>query len=217
MNKLMAHWNTLGIAFKEKFHLPADPEITLLKSLSFLQEERKFLSLILTWLNEYGHLVHVERIKSLARDLSPQEMAWLGGIASTMARRDRRWLSIERMVNQSIKIPRKGFPTSKLDVLVAKKNGRDIHFDKFGLVIPKLTPAKSTKLFSRKKVIRNHPWLRLRALFGANWRADIVWKMLQDAQQTPYQVAKKLGCTTETAYRNWYALEEADALGWLKL
>ncbi|MBI2603002.1 MAG: hypothetical protein HYW48_08095 [Deltaproteobacteria bacterium] len=64
--------------------------------------------------------------------------------------------------------------------------------------------------------MRHHFWLRLRALFGANWRADIVWQIYLNPDQTPYQVVKTIGCNTETAYRNWKALEQANVREFLR-
>ena len=107
--------------------------------------------------------------------------------------------------------PRPGFR------LVAERKGRDEHFESFGLLIPRVLPAKPAKLLKRETTLRQHPWLRLRALFGANWRADIVWLMIQQPEMTPYQVSRRLGCNTETAYRNHRLLKEVDAPALLKL
>jgi hypothetical protein len=211
MDNIGQAWASLGIAFSAKAREVSDPERTLVETLSLLQDERKFVGLILAWIGEYGDLVHVQRLRSLAKEIPLSDLCWLGGIASHAALFDKRWLVIVKAAEKARANDKRRLSTSKLDRLVSRKKGRDKHFAAFGLTIPVVQPASAKKLLDRGQVLKHHPWLRLRALFGTNWRADIAWLMLQDAEQTPYQVAKTLGCNMETAYRNWKALKEANA------
>ena len=216
-------WENLGVAFaiNESGTKNADPEQTLLASLCEFQDDRKLLKLALAWLGEYGDLVHVERIKALAAERSAVELAWLGGIArhqteGVHSRADRRWHTVAEMVRKRLGVPCPRFQTSQLDELLARKNGADQGFQPYGLTIPGADPADPKKLYLRPHAIQGNLWLRMRALFGTNWRADVATVMLLGRAKTSYQAEKLLGCSTETAYRNWNALKEADLLTMLK-
>lgn len=211
MDRLSSLWLSLGVAFAGETKEAADPEGTLIETLSVLQEERKFLGLILAWIQEYGDFIHVERIKALAKNLSSLELAWLGGIALHVVGIDKRWNIIVQFAEDYKKKQRRRFKMSKLDELAAKRKGYDRAFKKFGLTIQTVQMAKKTKLLKKSHTLKRHPWLKLRALFGANWRADIAWMMIKRPNQTPYQVAKYLGCNVETAYRNWSSLKDVNA------
>jgi|GEM_PF-1231857 len=203
---------SLGVAFiNVSIKEIADPERTILEAARDFKDDRKLLSLILGWLALYSDLIHVARLKSMLKNCSAEELAWLGGLASAVSQSDRRWSLIESYARKRIGRSSITIKTYDLDLLAAKRSGEDPHFHKFGLTIPKASPALEKKFYSREHTIANHPWLRLRALFGANWRADIAWQMLCDKKQTPYRVARTVGCNIETAYRNWQSLLEADA------
>lgn len=212
MKELNAKLASLGIAILSEAGDPADPERTLLECLSLFQDDRKLLALILIWLKEYGDLLHLNRICALAKKLTPLELVWLGGLAAHATAESNRWKTVERFVEKRLATQRRRFTSSKLDTLSAQRKGADPYFLKFGLIIPTVEPSAEKKLRSRAHTLANHPWLRLRSLFGANWRADIAMEMLRAKDQTPYRVAKTLGCNTETVYRNWNSLQEANAL-----
>ena len=217
MSVLNSKLSSLGIALLSKSEYCADPEQTIIQALKEVAEDRKLLSLMIGWIEEFSDLVHVERLRALAKKCSASELAWLGGIASYAAEKDRRFEAITSFVTKTLGEEWKGTTVSKLDKLAAKRKGKDEHFSRFSIVIPKLEPASEKKLHTRTHVLSQHPWLRLRVLFGPCWRADIAWEILRDPKQTPYRAAKTLGCNTETAYRNWKALEEADIENLLNL
>ena len=59
-NELRDQWANLGIAFAVDSRIKhADPEAALVQSLTQFRDDRKLLRLVATWLNEFGHLVHV--------------------------------------------------------------------------------------------------------------------------------------------------------------
>lgn len=208
-------WENLGIAFahQSKIH-NADPEKTIVESLKEFQDDRKMLALILAWLIEFGDLVHVERVKALMSDLSANELAWLGGIAhyqvtrSTTARNSR-WQTVMDTTQKRFGKLTPHFETSKLDDLQAKRSGADESFAHFGIRIPKVLPSDPKKIKSRD-IIKKNLWLRMRLLFGTNWRADVATAILLGLAKTSYQAGKVLGCSPETAYRNWNALKEVE-------
>jgi hypothetical protein len=210
-------WENMGIAFavnKSKTR-NADPERTLLASLGEFGEDRKLLKLVLVWLAEYGDLIHVERVKALAADLSTKELAWLGSVAA-IQKGDRRWSSVVESVKKRLgRFPPK-HQMSQLDLLQAERSGADQNFLEFGLTIPVFEAAEPKKVRARAKTLEDNLWLRMRVLFGSNWRADVATLMLLEQAQTSYQVAQLLGCSGETAYRNLNSLREAGLVRLLK-
>lgn len=212
MKELNAKLASLGIAVLTDAEALADPERTLLECIPLFQDDRKLLALIIAWLDNYEDLLHIERICALAKHLTPLELAWLGGLAAHISRKSHRWKTVERFVRKKLASQRRRFSPTKLDLLSSQRKGKDPYFGKFGLTVPLVVPSTEKKLRQRSHTLSQHPWFRLRSLFGANWRADIAMEMLREKDQTPYQVAKTLGCNTETVYRNWNALKEANAL-----
>ncbi|MBF0299964.1 MAG: hypothetical protein HQK51_14660 [Oligoflexia bacterium] len=216
---LRDQWESLGIAFsvnstKTKH---ADPERTLIKTIQEFQESRKMLRLVLAWLDEYGELIHVERLRALMKELSAINLSWLGGISNYMVQKgDLRWRAIEQVVREHFGNPTPKFSTSKLDELQAQRVGEDQNFKKYGLTIAVTEAADSKKLLPFSTTIRSNLWLRMRTLFGTNWRADMASVLLLALASNPYQAERILGCAKETAYRNWKSLKEADVEDLLK-
>ncbi len=216
VDSLRDAWENLGIAFaaNESRAKNADPERTLIASLREFQGDRKLLKLVLAWLSSFGDLVHVERVKALAADLPASELAWLGGVASHQVdvSGDRRWSTVVEYVKKRLGSPMPRFETSRLDQLQAEKAGVDKGFDAFGISIPHSEAADPKKIRPRADAVAGCLWLRMRTLFGTNWRADVATVMLLGTAKTSYQAGKALCCSTETAYRNWNALQEAGLL-----
>ena len=213
MDRHIENFSALGIAYNcTKPNFSADPEKALVESIVFLSEDIKTLKLVLSWLQNYEDLLHLERLKALLKIAPMTTKAWLGGIAQFGSAK--RWAPIIRDLEG---IQLKEVEKNEFTNLQIKRLGADPNFKKYGIKIPIIDlTGLEKKLLSREHVLENHFWLRLRVLFGANWRADIAWQMYLDPNQTPYQVAKTLGCNAETAYRNWKALELANAKEFLR-
>lgn len=221
---LRDQWTSLGIAFAAKPKIKnADPEATLILSLKEFYEDRKILKIVISWLDEFGDLVHVERLKILARKLNARDQAWLGLIADYMVnvRKDYRFKKILEMVENHLGNPPAFFEQSKF---------MELHFEreilkgsvsvgkKFGLNITQSDLiGYPKKLQDKRAAIMGNIWLRMRLLFGCSWRADVCTVILLDMAQNYYQVKKVLGCSIETAHRNWKSLNESDVLDLFKL
>ena len=211
----------LGIAFvtdDQALELEPDPERTFLKSISEWNTQRKTLKLLLAWMDSYGDLFHVERLRSLADSLSAVEIAWLGGFASyRVSKKDLRWQAIERYCFSKLGKPMPRFATSNLDILQAERKGKDPHFEKFGLILQILEPSDSKKIYLREATLKRNGWLRFRLLFGSNFRADMAYLFLREKASNAFQAEKFLGCSRETAYRLWKAFQEVDCSKILKV
>ena len=80
---LRDNWASLGIAFNAGSKNCVDPETALIALVSSLEfpEDKKMMGLALLWLKHFSKLVHVERLKTLAKNLGALELALLGAIA----------------------------------------------------------------------------------------------------------------------------------------
>ena len=76
-----------------------------------------------------------------------------------------------------------------------------------------LAATKTAKDF----LLQTNRWLYNRQLFGTNFRADMATVMELHLATNAYQAMKVLGCSLDTAYRNWNALNEIDWPNWLSL
>lgn len=196
----------------------ADPEQTVLRLLCAFYEDRKLYRMLLTWLEATSHLIHMERLNALAGGLPPGLRIVLGATAFKLSPIDRRWKAVaEAMVKAT---DRKGPPVSApegyADPFLISKYGIDEGFREFGVKIAKIAPEDRKKIRSLKAILQNNDWLRIRALIGPNFRADIAYLYLSNRVHGPADAARFLKCSKDTAYRNWRAIEDADARKLLK-
>ena len=105
--------------------------------------------------------------------------------------------------------PKPGKIFEKCDEFLLEKYGEDTEFLDFGIRLPKVIPEENKKLLSQSAVLSGNPWLRLRALLGSNYRADITFARLAKLVSNAYGAMKLLKCSKETSYRIWSSLEES--------
>ncbi|OFZ82615.1 MAG: hypothetical protein A2583_07910 [Bdellovibrionales bacterium RIFOXYD1_FULL_53_11] len=220
IQQLLSRWVSLGIAFgRDKHKEDQDIEQTIIDTLPFLPGDLKLLILLLTWLDEMGDLIHLERIKTMAKVLPPTELAFLGAIAEFTKKRYRNWQLISAFARKKLRHSfSKGFvPELSERLTISVDMGQvepDPAFERFRLRIPEIALSDKKKLIPRRYVLQDHKWFSMRALIGANWRADVAFSMLKDPGMNPYRIAKKLSCSYETAYRLKKALDESSLVAW---
>lgn len=217
---IVGAWEALGIAFDVELPVAAfvDPEAALLATAYHAGRDRKLLVLVAAWLDEFSDLVHVERLLALLRrDRSVTEsdgslgIRVLGGWAHRLARSDRRWARIASECKALLERRHAGdVPENEDDSYLVKRDGKDPHFAAFGWKIPRLDrtderSSRKKKLYLRDAILARNPWLRLRTVVGANWRADILFAQLFGLAENAHQVSKLLGCSYEAAHRGWQA------------
>lgn len=210
---------SLGFAFHGRIpKASADPERTIIDLLPSLFEDRKIFRMLLAWLGVASELIHIERLKALAGDLPNRSKLVLAVIAAKLAKEDRRWkLLVDSLQRDLSSNPRELiFPRELSDPYLLSKYGKDEEFAKFGVDIATLAPEDEKKILSLRGILHANAWLRLRALMGANFRADIAYLFLAKVNG-PAEAARLLGCSRDTAYRNWRALDEANAREMLRV
>jgi hypothetical protein len=209
---------SLGFAFYGKVpRKSADPEKTILEILPALTEDRKLFRMLLTWLEIVSDLVHVERLKSLSDNLDPELKVVLGGIALKLMPTDRRWKSVLEAIRPKAKSVKFEVPVELRDPYLVDKYGLDEEYAQFGIKMARILPEADKKILSLEGILKVNFWLRLRALMGANFRADIAYLYLSGAVDGPSAAAKVLDCARDTAYRNWKALDAANVRKMVRL
>jgi hypothetical protein len=207
-------WQSIGVAFNAPSNIVSDPEsalICFLESKEF-PDERKMICLILAWLKDHSNLVHIERLKSLIEPLGSFELAVLGGLSEKCIQYgDFRWRTIIKYVNKK-NTGSPQFQTGDSDYLISK-NGPDLEFGKFGLLISKIEADKPEKIIERAKIINANTWIRNRILFGVNMRADVATVIILKLASSAYQTSKVLKCSFNAASRNWNDLVSVNYKG----
>jgi hypothetical protein len=212
-DKLRDAWASLGVAFHHSTSVKSDPESALLALVqsSEFPDDKKMLSLALLWLTHYAKLVHVERFKVLSKTLSPYQLAILGAIASKCVKLgDHRWHAVVKLAKQGTQGQQ--FQLGDSETFIQMR-GLDPEFSEFGIRIAPIFPENAKKLLPRREILRRNEWLKFRVLFGTNMRADVAAVIFLKLTPTAYGAAKMLGCSPNTAYRNWKDLHEAGFQG----
>lgn len=174
--------------------------------------------MLLAWFEKVRDLIHVERLKSILSTLDGQFLPVFGAVCLKQVRGgDRRFSILVTAVKREMERQKiQDVPGLELDVeydeYLVSKQGIDEEFLEFGIRMARLIPAESKKILSVEGILKQNAWLRMRALIGANFRADIAYLMAFRIVENAYQASKFLGCNVETAYRLWRLLEAAPDL-----
>ena len=203
---------SLGFAFYgEPSPAAADPERTILNIVRLVESERKAFLMLLAWLEKARALVHVERLKTLSRELPPRYLPVLGALALKQVKAgDRRFAILVSVAQKAL--PQQEALTLEQVPYTISKRGLDQEFLEFGIRTALVAPADEKKVLTWEGILTQNAWLRMRALMGANFRADVAHVMTAKRAANPYQAAKLLGCNMETAWRLWKTLELAPDL-----
>jgi hypothetical protein len=199
----------LGFAFYGKASDSSDPEATLLDVICLAGEEPKAFQMLLAWLEKARDLIHVERARVLAGDLAGDELIALGAMALKQVKSgDRRFGILVDFAKGKLakEAPFKSYFTERADEFLIQKYGFDRELLEFGVKTQEIQSADPKKILLLEKILAQNPWLKFRALIGANFRADIAYIMARKIAINPYQAAKIAHCSQETAYRLWKGL-----------
>jgi hypothetical protein len=211
---------SLGFAFHGNTPAKsADPEKSIIDILPSFFEDRKLFRMLLTWLVVVSDLIHIERLNVLGEELPPNLKIVLGAIALKLKKTDRRWKLVHERLKSSLLDKGRDLhlPGEFNDPYLISKYGADEEFAELGVKISKILPENEKKILSLNGILKSNRWLRLRAVIGPNFRADVVYLYVADIASGPAEAARILLCSRDTAYRNWRALEEADVRKLIRL
>ncbi len=199
----------LGFAFYgEHSKESPDPEKTILAVCYLFSTEVKTFKMLITWLIEVSSVINVERLKALYEqepEFSLNQSVGLYILTSRMIEAgDKSYGSLHARIQNELK-PRKSQIEELLkehsDAYLIEKYGVDLEMKKLSVQIYKLDGADHKKVLSLKQILGTNPWLRFRAIIGANYRADVLYLKSLNRFKTKYALWKFLGSSQETAYR----------------
>lgn len=203
---------SLGCAYSLS-HKPAPPDLenTILDGLQFYWKSNDlFFMLYGLLVHRVGHLVHTERLVILAkkRNLEGDHLTLLLCLSQKLM--DQGYGSFESVIRKlSVKgLKFKSLPESETNSFLIERWGVDPIFKTFGGEVRTLPLEDSKKFFLLERVFKENPWLALRALVGANNRADILYVKTQGIVPTANQASKYLSCSVDAAYRYWNAAKD---------
>ena len=199
---------SLGCAFSQgEPNLSADPEKTILDSLCLFWQEPKFFTMLIGALEHGIHqFIHVERLISLAQDLTEDEKILLMVISDKMMRiNDRRFHLVIKKLKKRGQMISSVLEEHKSPYLL-KTYGKDPSFAKFKIEVPDYFTQPEKKFFTIKGTLKRNAWLKIRSLIGPNYRADLAYLLSVEQVKTPLEAMKILGCSQGTVYRLWNSL-----------
>ena len=166
---------SLGCAFNIPLPKPVDPEKFVIESLRFYWKYNDIFFMMYSLLKKrIGHLIHVERLVSLAQvsSISLDEKILLIALCNKLVEQgDRRFKLVER------KLYKKGLkmnhpPTKELLPHLIKKWGVETSLLPFGVNVRSFYEVDEKKFFSLEKICQNNKWIKIRAIVGPNYRID---------------------------------------------
>ncbi|MBF0363825.1 MAG: hypothetical protein HQK49_22585, partial [Oligoflexia bacterium] len=176
MNKesdsLCNKWASLGVAFNigDGQHRNTNPEQAIIDTIKAgeFPNDKKMFGLMLLWIFEYHDLIHVERLKSLSKKLSPFELALLAAISKKiLAKGDFRFKAITNEAKKSFGKNPPHFQEGDDELFISRK-GVDEDFVEFGIRVAKVKEDDLKKLLKRDHILKNNVWLKNRLIFGSN-------------------------------------------------
>lgn len=175
-------------------------------------DHKLFTMLLSVLVHRIHSLVHVERLLSFAENISDDEKIVLMVIADKMVELgDRRFnLLIKKLKQRRQQVS--SIPEIHSQPYFIKKWGLDPNFLKFKIEVPKYFEQPEKKFYSLKGILDANPWLKVRALVGANYRADLIYLKFSGRVETPAEALKVLSCSKATVYRLWDSISHVETL-----
>ncbi|USN47508.1 MAG: hypothetical protein H6626_15245 [Pseudobdellovibrionaceae bacterium] len=190
-----------------------DPEKVIINSLKLFWTDHKLFTMLLSTLTHRIHsLIHVERLLSFAEDISDDERIILMVIADKMVDLgDRRFnLLITKLKKRGLRVS--SIPEIHTQPYFIKKWGLDPNFLKFKIEVPKYFEQPEKKFYTLRGILDSNPWLKIRALVGANYRADLIYLKFSGRVKTPTEALQVLSCSKATVYRLWDSISLVENL-----
>ena len=190
--------------------VPTDPEHCIIESLRFYWEYNDIFFMIYSLLeNRISHLIHIERLASLAEKayIKSDEKVLLIALCNKLAEKgDHRFkLIFKKLYKKGLKMYNP--PKNESSAHSIKIWGTEPSLLAFGVKVRLFYKVNEKKLFTLKEIYKRNTWLKLRVMIGPNYRADILYLKSTGMTKTAYQAAKIAGCNTSTATRIWKSVE----------
>ena len=104
-------------------------------------------------------------------------------------------------------------PSQYKDLFYIQRKGVDKDFNKLKLKLADFFDIQPEQKFETfPKIYKENLWLRLRALIGADYRADVIYLKMSGLAKNQVQAAKVIGCNKSSVNRIWNSIEDFDSL-----
>ena len=166
-NNVVSKWASLGILVDGEIHSLQDPEELMIESILNLEKEERLLSILVTWISRYGHLLITKKIKFP----TPEIESLFYAITESSHHSS---IKLKSKKNETPKEP--VFLFSSLTETQKKWALKDPHpvFLKYGwilknheLIRPKIL-CNTLEVFTRSKILQH------RAMYGSTLRSDLL-------------------------------------------
>lgn len=178
----------LGCAIKSNLDLDlleCDPEKQILKSLKYYWQNNSIFFLIYTSLFERLYpYIHVDRLVKLAKNsiLSSDEKCLLAAICHKLSKKDPRFkTAFIKLTHPAMSMENP--PKNEENPFLIKRWGREESLKIFGAEVREFLIVKNGKLSPIENTLKINPWLKYRALFGPNTRADSAYIILTSTNE----------------------------------
>ncbi len=187
-----------------------DPEMTVLRTLKHYWTANDVFFMLFALLKfRIGSFIHVERLVRLSKTgfLSNDELILLMAVSKKLVEGgDHRFKAVYKHLYK------KGMKLQTLPRLhgrksLVKAHGAEESLLEFGAEVRKFE-VDDRKLHVLSRIVERNSWLKLRALMGVNYRADVTFLKCTGQAEKPAQVAQILGCDSSTASKNLKYIDE---------
>ncbi|MGH1468952.1 MAG: hypothetical protein ACRBBP_08760 [Bdellovibrionales bacterium] len=196
----------------------SDPEKQLLKSLKFYwQNSSVFFLIYSSVLKRLYPYIHVDRLVKLAQNsiISSDEKCLLIAICMNLSKKDSRYkIAVKKLHSDSLAM--KHPPKNELDKFLIKEWGEESSLKKFGVSARSFMLTKDGKLSPLEKTFKSNTWIKFRALFGPNTRADCAFIMYSSIEElSASEVARRIYSSRQavsTHYKDFKLLKNSISL-----
>jgi hypothetical protein len=171
-----------------------DIENTLYEATLDVPRDSRLFLLLCSWVSVHGDYVVIEKLMKLQKK---KNSPWL--VALSICALNMGFHQWKRLIKKQQGLH--ALVSTELALSSIGLKGEEPHFRKNGFLIPIGTlRVRPSDAEIPERLLKKNPQYRNRLLFGASWRADIV-TAIEMGMNTPYQIAKTLGCSYEPAHR----------------
>ncbi len=173
----------------------SDPEKQLLKSLKFYWQNSSIFFLVYSSLIKRLYpYIHVDRLVKLGQKsiISNDEKCLLIAICMNLSKKDHRYkLAVKKLYSNNLKMNHP--PENELDKFLVNEWGEEPSLKTFGVSARNFIVAKDGKLAPLESTFKSNTWIKFRALFGSNNRADCAFIMYSSIEDlTASEVARQI-------------------------
>lgn len=189
-HSLAERWRSLGIYVQGEVDPLENPELLLSETCERYQEDGRLLGFAVTWLSVFHPLVIIRKIR-LRTDKARRVFAALLAEAQADPKRFHKWLSQKH--------PRIDEPVytnlSETEQTWAQHHPNAL-FRKYGLLLaqsPRSSLTRPKILYPMDRILEESAILRMRALYGASVRSDLVAVLPSLGPISLHALAQRLG------------------------